>query len=399
MRILMILDGEFPYDDRVEKEAISLIKAGYKVVLLCYTTTKQASYENYISIDIHRFSINKIVRNKLFGLYLMIPFYRKLWEYQIKKILKIHKIDILHIHDLPLCNIGVKLKKQFGFKLVCDQHEYYSNWIVHTKTLNKFPGNVIKRFSNWKKFEKDYLSQSDLVITIEEPLRKIYIKKIGIDPNKIICVPNTPLKSIFNANNIKQEIVKKYQKHFVIFYAGGVDILRGIDILIESLLLIKSSIPNIKFVFAGKIYKGYNPLKHAEKLGVTDLVEYLGFLPIDEIPSYIASTNVCVFIPLANREEINRTIATKIYQYLVMKKPIIVSQAKLMQEFVISNKIGLVLDEYSIENFSEKVLEFYNSSALRDKCSKNAELILKSYYWEETSKVLIDMYNEIINNK
>ncbi len=395
MKILMILDSEFPPDSRVEKEALSLINSGYKVIILCYTTNKKQSYENYKSIIIYRFQISKILRNKLAGLYLILPIYRKLWKYQIEKIFKIHKIDILHIHDLPLSDIGVKLKKQFGCNLVCDQHEYYSNWIVHTDTYNKFPGNIINYLSNWKKFEEDILPQSDLIISIEEPLREMYIEHIGLDPNKIICVPNTPLKSIFNEKNIKQEIKKKYKDNFVIFYAGGIDILRGINLIIESLQIIKITIPNIKFVFAGKIFKGYNPLKHAEELEVNNLIEYLGFLPIEEIPSYIASSDVCVFIPPVNREEINRTIATKIYQYLVMKKPIIVSQAKLMQEFVISNKIGLVLDEYSIENFSEKVLKFYNSSDLREKCSKNADSILKGYYWEETSEILINMYNEI----
>jgi len=395
MRILMILENTFPPDVRVEKEALSLIKSGHKVLILCYSLDKKPNYENYKSIGVYRFQINKVLRNKLAGLHLILPFYQKLWEYQIKKIIKTNKIDILHIHDLPLCKVGVKLKKLFGYKLVCDQHEYYSNWIVHTDTYNKFPGNIINYFSNWKKFEKDYLPQSDLVITIEEPLRTIYIKNIGIDPSKIICVPNTPLKSIFNKNNIKLEIVKKYQKHFVIFYAGGIDILRGINIIMESLILLKSSIPNIKFVFAGNIFKGYNPLQHAEELGVSDLIEYTGFLPIEEIPTYIFSSDICVFVPPVNREEINKTIATKIYQYLAMKKPIIVSQAKLMHDFVISNKIGLVLNEYSKENFAEKVMVLYNSPNLRKKISKNAELISENYYWEKTSEMLINMYNDI----
>ena len=391
----MILENTFPPDVRVEKEALSLIKSGHKVFILCYSLDKKPNYENYKSIIVYRFQINKVLRNKLAGLHLILPFYQKLWEYHIKKIIKTNKIDILHIHDLPLCNVGVKLKKQFGYKLVCDQHEYYSNWIVHTDTYNKFPGNIIKHFSNWKEFEKDYLPQSDLVITIEEPLRTIYIKNIGIDPNKIICVPNTPLKSIFNKDNIKLKIVKKYQKYFVIFYAGGIDILRGINIIMESLILIKSSIPNIKFVFAGNIFKGYNPLQHAEELGVSDLIEYTGFLPIEEIPTYISASDICVFVPPVNREEINKTIATKIYQYLAMKKPIIVSQAKLMHDFVISNKIGLVLNEYSKENFAEKVMILYNNPNLRKKISNNAKLISENYYWEKTSEMLIDMYNDI----
>ncbi len=394
MRILMILDNEFPPDIRVEKEALSLIKFGYEVIILCRTSKRKLFYEEYKSIKIYRFQINKILRNKLEGLYLILPFYRKIWEFQINKILKIHKIDILHIHDLPLCGVGAKIKKKNGCLLICDQHEYYSDWIVHTETYNKFPGNIVKIFSKWKKYEKDCLLQSDLVITIEKPLKQIYIDEVGIDSNKIVCVPNTPLKSIFNDKNVQKTIVDKYKEHFVIFYAGGLDTLRGIDIIIESLKLIQQTISNIKFVFAGKIYKGYNPIKHAEKLGVTNLIEFVGFIPVNEIPSYIAASDVCVFIPPVNRDEINKTIATKIYQFLTMKKPIIVSQAKLMKDFIISNKLGLALDDYSKENFTEMVLKLYNNLNLRKEISQHAEIILENYYWEKTIKSFL---NKIIS--
>ena len=37
MKILMVLENQFPDDERVEKEALSLIKAGHEVHLLCAT--------------------------------------------------------------------------------------------------------------------------------------------------------------------------------------------------------------------------------------------------------------------------------------------------------------------------------------------------------------------------
>ena len=41
MRILMVLENQFPDDERVEKEALSLIKAGHEVHLLCATLKKE----------------------------------------------------------------------------------------------------------------------------------------------------------------------------------------------------------------------------------------------------------------------------------------------------------------------------------------------------------------------
>lgn len=86
-------------------------------------------------------------------------------------------IDVIHIHDLPLTNIGVKMKRKYEIKLVCDQHEYYSNLIVQTTHLNK----------------------ADLVITVEEPLQKEYINKVRVKKEHIITLPNTPERSFAKA--------------------------------------------------------------------------------------------------------------------------------------------------------------------------------------------------------
>ena len=75
-RILMVLNGPFPVDDRVEKEATSLINIGYEVHLLCINFTDQKNEETYKGIIIHRISINKRIWNKLIGLYLIFPVFR-----------------------------------------------------------------------------------------------------------------------------------------------------------------------------------------------------------------------------------------------------------------------------------------------------------------------------------
>ena len=54
MNILMVLDNEFPPDDRVEKEAISLIKAGFEVFIICLNYCKRDNFEVYKNIKVIR---------------------------------------------------------------------------------------------------------------------------------------------------------------------------------------------------------------------------------------------------------------------------------------------------------------------------------------------------------
>jgi len=396
MNILMILDGEFPPDDRVEKEAMSLIREGNRVSLMCLNYGSQKEKENYKGISVKRLTINKTIRNKIMAIYLVLPFYRYFWKKAILNFIRNNKTDVIHIHDLPLSDIGIRLKKTHGIRVVCDQHEYYSNWIVNTAHYNTPVGKIVKLLSNWKTYEKKNLSLSDLVITVEEPLKSIYISETGLPPEKIIVLPNTPLATLFNQSHQDERITEKYRKYFVIFYAGHLDILRGINTIIESLPLLKDSIPNIKFVFAGSYTsKYYDPLKYIDSLGVKDQTEYLGFLPIQELPFYIAASRICIFVPPAISREINNTIATKIYQYLLMNKPVIVGQAEMMKNFVEKHKIGMSIRESDPVDLAEKIKLLYSSPSLITEFEENTKQIALKYSWEETSKTFLKFYQTL----
>jgi len=192
MNILMVLEKEFPPDERVEKEAYSLSLAGNRIIIACYTLTDKPRIEDFKYFKVIRKPISKLIY-KSSAASLLLPFYFRFWKKYLVRIIEDEKINIIHIHDLPLTKTGYKLRNRYGLKLVCDQHEYYSNWIIHTAHYNTFIGKIIRRLSNWSKYEEKYLRTADLVITIEEPLRKVYIDKIKINPDKIIKIPNTPL--------------------------------------------------------------------------------------------------------------------------------------------------------------------------------------------------------------
>lgn len=391
--VLMILNESFPTDERVEKESLSLIKEGFNVFILCNNYNNQPKSENYKGIQIHRIKYSKFIRNKLYALYLILPFFKWIWSYHIKKIIKKNKINILHIHDLPLSDVGFKFKKRYNLTLVCDQHEYFSNWIIHTAHYNTFLGKIVKALSNWEKYEKKYLPMADKVITIEQPLKDCYINNVGVQEDKVILLPNTPSIAVFNENNVDPSIINKYKNNFTLFYAGNIDILRSLDIVIKSLQILKNKIPTIKFVFAGVMRKNCNPLLEAKKLGVENYVDFVGWIPVNQLPSYIKSSNICLHVPRIIREEQNRTIATKIYQYVIMEKPILTGQGKLTKSFIENNKIGLSIKDGDVNDFADKVIKLYENSHLLDEFSNNCKKVKNSCYWEDTVKDLIHYYN------
>lgn len=393
MKILMVLTSHFPPDSRVEKEAISLAEAGHELHILCYAKDQEPLYEKYNQFTVHRFKANHSFKNKISALALIFPLYFSVWKKQMLKLHKKYNFDAYHIHDLPLSKTGYYFKRRYGTKLICDQHEFYSNWIIKTAHMNTPLGKMVGFMSKWEKYERKYLSLSDMVITVAEPLRENYIEKYGLNQNKLITVPNTPSKKIYNTNNIDNRILENFKSDFIIFYAGGIDILRGIDTAIVALKQIKKEIPNVKLLLCGRIVKPYDPFETAKKYDVQDLIIFKGWIDENEIPSYIAASDVCFFTPPANRDEINKTIATKIYQYAIMNKPVIVSEAKMMKEFVEENNLGISIHSQNADEFYKAVIKIYNNEIAFKKMKDD------SWIWENTVKPLISKYNSLHNQK
>lgn len=383
--VLMLLDEEFPPDARVNKEIKSFVEAGHYVYLSCISTESRPTFEQKDGWEIHRMQMSKFKR-KFAAVILVVPIYFWMWKHFIWRIFRNISIDIVHVNDLPLSKIGYSFSQKKKCKLVLDQHEFYSDWIIQTAHMNTSIGKIAKAFSFWKKYERKYLLRSDLVCTVADPLRENYIKRYQLPKEKIITIPNTPSLRIFNDNNIKKEIIDRYKNDFIIFYAGGIDILRGIDVAIQALPAIRKVIPNIKLVLAGKIVKPYDPLTMAKELKIEDIVEFIGWINECDLPSYIKASRLCFHTPPNTSEEVNRSIATKVYQYSAMKVPQIVGQAKLMKEFVIENGLGFSVSNHT--EFAACVIAF-SQGTLKTSFSKNPTIL----GWEETVEPLLEFYN------
>jgi glycosyltransferase involved in cell wall biosynthesis len=386
MKILMLLERDFPQDERVEKEIVSLLEAGHEVRIATYSFSQRPFEEASQGYTIYRRQISSLMY-KLGAAILVLPFYFKFWRKYINKIYGQWKFEALHIHDLPLARLGVEYKRKYKTLFIADQHELYSSWIVQTGHYNTFTGKVVKSLSNWINYESRCLKKADLVCTVEEPLRSIYLEKYKLDPDRVIVIPNTPLRTLYQVN-------QKDEAHagFNLFYCGGMDILRGLDTAIRALPLLRDEIPELRLILVGRENKHFNLKGLADSLGVGDLLEFRGWVDYRELPHEIDRSDVCFFIPPADREEIHNTIATKIYQYIARGKPVIVGSARYMKSFVEQHRIGLAVDEKNPESFAGAVRKIYQDPQIYKKLSGNALETISRFYWEETIKDLLEKY-------
>jgi glycosyltransferase involved in cell wall biosynthesis len=392
----MTLESEFPSDERVEKEISSLQKAGFEVSIATYTFSDRKEEEAYHGYTIFRKKI-PVWLYKSSAASLILPFYFLFWHRYLDGILKKGGFGFIHVHDLPLSGTASKLARKYGLKLICDQHEFYSNWIVRTKHYNTFIGKIIKLLSPWDRYEKKCLSMADRVVTVSEPLRELYIKALGLNPAKVVNLPNTTELSVFNMQNVDDSIRLKYKNRFVLFYAGGLDHLRGIEFICQAVSELKKQIPEVLFLLAGKENRTFSLDEVLQRNAIREHVDFVGWIPRTGLASYLASAQVCLFLPRADNEEINNTIVTKIYQYTALGKPIVVSEARMMKEFVECNKLGFSVTHGDVGQLCTVIRKIHDEPQLSDEIEKHAAAVLPLISWEETSRDFVGNYLEMAN--
>src|ERR1035437_2531601 len=164
MKILMLLDNEFPPDIRVEKEAESLINSGHAVTILSYNYGNLEKSQIWKGIQITRFNLNKLIAKKSLGLSLQLPVYRWIWQIQVTRIIKSGLYDAVHIHDLPLCCLIEFIKKKFTIPVIADMHENYPYLVAEQPYMNSLFARFFLSKQKWVGKEKEWLKKSDAII-------------------------------------------------------------------------------------------------------------------------------------------------------------------------------------------------------------------------------------------
>ena len=388
MKILTLLTSEFPEDVRVEKEMDALNNAGHEVHLACYTQKERPKYEKCPNYIVHRKLISSFIYKSSVGC-LKFPFYFNFWRKFVTQLFKNENFDAIHIHDLPLAKIGYEIKIKYKIPFILDLHENWPASLEIATHTNTFLGKLLSSNKQWRKYEKRFLGQANSIITVVDEM-KMRISKLGIDKNKIYIVSNTINTKDFPLYDDKSDL-----EFITLFYAGGINIHRGLQVVIKAVSLIIKEKQNIRLNIIGK--GSYQ--SHLEKL-VNDLnlenhIKFLGWKNLNEISKLLAKSDIAL-IPHLKSEQTDCSSPNKLYQYIYAKKPILTSNCDSLVRIVKETKSGLVYTHNSPEDFKKMFFKLLiNQNSIID-LEHGSSLINSKYNWSVDSDRLVGLYNNFI---
>jgi len=395
----MVLDTFFPPDIRVEKEARTLLEAGHEIYLLCPARKGTPNEELLDGIWVIRKELPWFFSGRAWiylGLqvFAVHPFWKKIMEATVKE----HRIEAIHVHDLPLVKTGLCVARSFGIHLIADLHENYPE-AIRTWATTWIAGLVVPiMIKRWKQIERYSVQEADRVITVVDEAKEHYITDCEIPKEKVTVVMNVTDIEYFCSIPIQKEIIQRYETYFTICYIGGFGRHRGLHTAILAMPQILQRIPNARLVLVGSAVNGPELLRMSREQNVIKEVEFTGWQPFELVPSYIAASNVCL-IPHISSGHTQSTIPHKIFQAMAMGRPVVVSSVKPLERIVNETGAGLVYPSGDAQALAEAVIAIHKDNKLAIRLGHAGELATKrKYNWKVEANKLVALYEGLENS-
>ena len=156
--------------------------------------------------------------------------------------------------------------------------------------------------------------------------------------------------------------------------------------------LSKNKTENVKLLIVGD-GDAFNDLQMIRgQYGLHDKVIMTGRQPFEDIPKFIASADVCI-LPAYNNEIMKDIVPIKMYEYLAMGKPVIVTKLPgIMKEF--GNDNGVIYVDKP-EDVLKRAFELIDKGSI-NKEGRRARKFVEKLSWDNLTDDFEGVLEEII---
>jgi glycosyltransferase involved in cell wall biosynthesis len=392
-RVLMLLENcVYPRDDRVRREAKSLVSAGYHVTVISPKFKEKLWHEEVEGVCVYRFPQMYQAQGFL-GYFLEYAYTMIAIGFFSLFVWIKDGFDILHAHHPPDTFVFIAaFFKLFGKKYVLDHHDLAPE-LYYARFKGKGKSIIYKSLIF---LEKLSCRMADHVIATNQSYQEIEVERDKVALDKITIVRNGPdLKEL--CPSLPDEDLRK-RAHTIIGYVGVMGIQDGVDNLIKALkdLVCKYDKTDFLCVLVGSGAAVPELKILTKELGLSNQVYFTGWVNDQEVLArYLSSMDICV-APEPSDPYNDRSTAAKIMEYMTFAKPIVAFD--LPEHRFTAQDAALYARPSDIQNFAELISCLIDDAGLRTKLGEDGrKRLITELAWTYQEKALLEMYEKSLS--
>jgi glycosyltransferase involved in cell wall biosynthesis len=380
------------YDDRIfHKEALSLQKAGYRVVVIVRGQNVPAE-SNGVSLVGYR----------------LPSFPRRLGLGRLICLIALVRLgfradaDVYHCHtpDLLLSAVLIQLAQRVLRRkrvfIIHEIRDFYLHEAYLDRNLTRRQRFGLALRECWDRFLE---RRCDHIVGVEET-KVARPLSYGIPRDRVTVVENYVQPEVFVARP------KRFDPNrFVVAYEGGLSNYRGIDKLAEACVTLAARCGvRVTLLLAGR-WNSSDEAKRfedycAQNRDSLDL-RSLGWIPHVEIPRMLTEADVCCTVFFSKRYErvlSGKAGPIKLYEYMACGKPIIASDLPALRYVVEKARCGVLVDRAGGAQAIADALEHYyrNPGSLAEHGANGRRAVEQWFHWPIAERKLLDVYAALL---
>lgn len=346
--LIIVENAPVPFDPRVWKEGLALLKAEYGVAILCPRGKGcEKGYELREGIHIYRHPMPKEGNSPLgyfweYGCALFWQFLYASWIYLrhgFQVIQGCNPPDDIFLVALPFKLVGVKF--------IFDHHDVNPELYLAKYEKKDF----FYKVQVW--LEKMTFRFCDVVMSTNESYKEIAITRGGLSPDRVFVVRNGPDLKTFKS--VPPNPALKHGRQYLVGYVGVMSAQEGLDILLEVAEHIRNvGRTDVHFtcVGSGPALAELRQMTRDKNLG--DMVNFTGRVSDADLLEVLSTADVCVN-PDKPCQMNDMSTMIKIMEYMALGKPIV--QFDLREGRISAQAASLYSDNVNqVADFASNIL-------------------------------------------
>lgn len=293
----------------------------------------------------------------------------------IKGVFTKGKFDWVIVSSPPLflSITGYVLSRIKRAKYLADVRDIWPDSVVAARVLEE--GSKIHKV--FLGVEKWFYRQADYITCVSKPMSDYITKKSG---KKVEVIYNGVSSDIIEASLMP---ASKRGTVFNITYFGNVGRVQGLGTIIDALALLQSEgAASIRFTLVGDGVQKSRLINKANELKI-DNIEFVGAVPRNEIKDYVKDADV-LFLALDDHPSLEKTIPSKLFDYLLFNKPIIAGIRGEGKEIIEKLGCGIVYHPNDVNQLVGGIKEIIlHYDEFNGKARYNRDYVVKNFHREE----------------